>query len=73
LQWIPVYNRYFFFEVITMETKCIMEEFIMKRYKVGVLGATGMVGQRFISLLNNPLGFETAVLAASGKICRKNL
>ncbi|HRM60865.1 MAG TPA: hypothetical protein PK703_01985, partial [Gemmiger qucibialis] len=25
----------------------------MKQYKVGVVGATGMVGQRFITLLEN--------------------
>ena len=27
----------------------------MKRYQVGIVGATGMVGQRFISLLENQL------------------
>ena len=37
----------------------------MKKLKVGVLGATGMVGQRFITLLNNHPWFEVTVLAAS--------
>ncbi len=37
----------------------------MKRFKVGVIGATGMVGQRFISLLENHPWFEVTALAAS--------
>ena len=39
--------------------------------KVGVLGATGMVGQRFISLLAGHPDFEIAALAASGKSAGK--
>ena len=35
--------------------------------KVGVLGATGMVGQRFIQLLADHPDFEIAALAASGR------
>ena len=35
------------------------------KLKVGVLGATGMVGQRFVSLLENHPWFELAVVAAS--------
>lgn len=35
------------------------------KYKVGVLGATGMVGQRFVSLLENHPWFEVVVVAAS--------
>ena len=31
-----------------------------KKLRVGVLGATGMVGQRFISLLENHPWFEVA-------------
>ena len=31
----------------------------MKEYKVGVVGATGMVGQRFVSLLENHADFDT--------------
>ena len=36
-----------------------------KKLKVGVLGATGMVGQRFVSLLANHPWFEVVVVAAS--------
>ena len=35
------------------------------KLKVGVLGATGMVGQRFVALLANHPWFEVAVVAAS--------
>ena len=35
------------------------------KLKVGILGATGMVGQRFISLLENHPWFEVSALAAS--------
>ncbi|HEY6448750.1 MAG TPA: aspartate-semialdehyde dehydrogenase [Acidobacteriaceae bacterium] len=37
------------------------------RQKVGILGATGMVGQRFIQLLENHPWFEVAWLAASDR------
>ncbi len=37
----------------------------MKKYKVGIIGATGMVGQRFATLLENHPWFEVTVLAAS--------
>jgi aspartate-semialdehyde dehydrogenase len=39
----------------------------MKRLKVGVLGATGMVGQRFVSLLDGHPWFKVAVVAASSQ------
>ena len=35
------------------------------KLRVGVLGATGMVGQRFIDLLNNHPWFEVTTVAAS--------
>ncbi len=38
---------------------------MFKTYKVGIIGATGMVGQRLITLLNNHPWFEIAALAAS--------
>ncbi len=38
-----------------------------KKYKVGVIGATGMVGQRFISLLENHPWFQLTVVAASAR------
>lgn len=43
----------------------------MKNYKVGIIGATGMVGQRFATLLEDHPWFEVAVLAASGKSAGK--
>ena len=30
----------------------------MKKYKVGIIGATGMVGQRFATLLDNQQGLR---------------
>ncbi len=43
----------------------------MKQYNVGVIGATGMVGQRFITLLANHPWFKIKVLAASGRSAGK--
>ena len=37
----------------------------MKKYKVGMIGATGMVGQRFVLLTAKHPWFEPVVLAAS--------
>lgn len=37
----------------------------MKKYKVGIIGATGMVGQRFINLLKDHPWFSIKALAAS--------
>jgi aspartate-semialdehyde dehydrogenase len=42
-----------------------------EKLKVGILGATGMVGQRFISLLDNHPWFEVTVLAASARSAGK--
>jgi aspartate-semialdehyde dehydrogenase len=42
-----------------------------KRYKVGIVGATGMVGQRFIQLLANHPWFEVGWLAASDRSAGK--
>ena len=42
-----------------------------KKLKVGVLGATGMVGQRFISLLENHPWFEVVTVAASPRSAGK--
>ena len=36
-----------------------------EKFKVGILGATGMVGQRFISILENHPWFEVVTVAAS--------
>jgi aspartate-semialdehyde dehydrogenase len=43
----------------------------MERRKVGILGATGMVGQRFIQLLSNHPWFEIVWLAASDRSAGK--
>ena len=43
----------------------------MKKIKVGILGATGMVGQRFIQLLENHPWFEISALAASERSAGK--
>ena len=39
----------------------------MKKYRVGIIGATGMVGQRFLSLLENHPWFDVTALGASAR------
>ena len=43
----------------------------MKKYKVGIVGATGMVGQRFMTLLSEHPWFDVVVLAASSRSAGK--
>ena len=43
----------------------------MKQYKVGIIGGTGMVGQRFITLLENHPWFKLTALAASARSAGK--
>lgn len=43
-----------------------------KKFRVGILGATGMVGQRFIQLLEDHPQFEITALAASDRSQGKN-
>ncbi len=43
----------------------------MKKYNVGVIGATGMVGQRFVTLLSGHPWFELKVVAASSRSAGK--
>ena len=43
----------------------------MKKYRVGIIGATGMVGQRFVTLLSDHPWFEITALAASGRSAGK--
>ena len=45
--------------------------FTMEKMKVGVVGATGMVGQRFLMLLENHPYFEVTALAASARSAGK--
>lgn len=42
-----------------------------EKFKVGILGATGMVGQRFIALLENHPWFEVVTVAASPRSAGK--
>lgn len=43
----------------------------MKKYKVGVIGGTGMVGQRFVTLLEHHPWFQLTVIAASARTAGK--
>ena len=43
----------------------------MEKYKVGIIGGTGMVGQRFVTLMNNHPWFELKVIAASPRSAGK--
>ena len=43
----------------------------MRKYKVGIIGATGIVGQRFATLLENHPWFEVHALAASSRSAGK--
>ena len=43
----------------------------MKQYKVGIIGGTGMVGQRFITLMENHLWFQLTAIAASARSAGK--
>ncbi len=43
----------------------------MKKFNVGVIGATGMVGQRFLSLLDTHPWFNVTALAASSRSAGK--
>ena len=44
-----------------------------EKLRVGILGATGMVGQRFISLLENHPWFEVVDSGSQPKIRRENV
>lgn len=48
-----------------------MEEKMSQKLRVGILGATGMVGQRFISLLENHPWFQVVTVAASPRSAGK--
>ena len=43
----------------------------MKKYNVGIIGATGMVGQRFALLLHDHPWFNVTALAASSNSADK--
>ncbi len=44
-----------------------------EKLRVGILGGTGMVGQRFISLLENHPWFEVVTDSSKPKKCREDL
>ena len=44
----------------------------MNHYKVGIIGATGMVGQRFVTLMENHPWFELTAIAASPRSAGKS-
>lgn len=46
---------------------------LKNKLKVGIIGATGMVGQRLITLLDNHPYFDVSVLAASTRSSRKDV
>ena len=43
----------------------------MQKYKVGIIGGTGMVGQRFVTLMENHPWFQLTVIAASPRSAGK--
>lgn len=43
----------------------------MKQYKVGIIGCTGMVGQRFVTLMENHPWFRLTAVAASARSAGK--
>src|ERR671936_630963 len=45
----------------------IYDKSMSRKYRVGILGATGTVGQRFIQLLEGHPQFELTALAASDR------
>lgn len=56
---------------VFFQNKKVREKMIKKNYKVGIIGATGMVGQRLILLLANHPWFQINVLAASKRSAGK--
>ena len=44
---------------------------MMEKYKVGIIGGTGMVGQRFVTLMENHPWFELKCIAASPRSAGK--
>lgn len=54
-----------------VRVRVLQERKMSEKLRVGILGATGMVGQRFISLLENHPWFEVTTLAASPRSAGK--
>ena len=53
------------------DTTSQQEEDHMKQYNVGIIGCTGMVGQRFITLMENHPWFRLTAIAASARSAGK--
>ncbi len=73
-----VKNKFFTHEICVCDTdsdalksSAEMENIMSEKLKVGILGGTGMVGQRFISLLENHPWFEVTAIAASPRSAGK--
>jgi len=65
-----------YFQLSTLDFRLIggrkvFGNFTMNKIEVGILGATGMVGQRFVSLLEHHPWFEVGWLAASDRSAGK--
>ena len=77
LHLLPVFKPVFFFTVFANQnahTSGVERIWsIMKEFKVGVVGATGMVGQRFVTLLENHPWFHLTAVAASGRSAGQDL
>ena len=58
-------------QMFAWERQAKDKEIDMEKLKVGVLGATGMVGQRFLSLLENHEWFDVVCVAASPRSAGK--
>ena len=54
-----------------MDYEKVWRNIMSDKLKVGILGGTGMVGQRFISLLENHPWFEVTTIAASPRSAGK--
>ena len=60
------YNAYSIgFQPVFFIFNDFLEDSQMKQWKVGIIGATGMVGQRFATLLDGHPWFQVVALAAS--------
>lgn len=58
--------------IFTTLNKIYLWRIFMEKFKVGIIGATGMVGQRFATLLENHPWFEVECLAASPRSAGKS-
>ncbi len=68
---IKMRNAVFAESKTAMRTKAQERRNMSEKLKVGILGGTGMVGQRFISLLENHPWFEVTTIAASPRSAGK--